>query len=432
MLLVFRTGLGKETAVAVEDGVGRSSGRVEVEGDADTGAAWPPGAWRIFTVVILTLFTAMLAMGMGVLVLPIYAHELGAAGLSLGFLFAGFSVSRSVFAPLVGRASDERGRKVFLIWGLGIYVCVSAGYLLATSYLHLIVLRFVSGFGAAMILPVAQARIGEIVPRGAEGKVMSMLNLSIFAGWGTGPIVGGYLRDAFGINVVFLSMGLLLAIALVIVSMFLPSEERAGQAATCPKTSAPPLHIAMGDSMVRAVLAARVGVAWGRGAMIGFLPVYGATVLQLTQFQVGLAISLLVLISGSMQVPAGVLADRTDRVRLVVGGMVPSSVALLLLPWVSSFGQLLVLAIILGLTAGLYQPTLVALQVTLGRRMGMGVIMGLASTGMSAGMICGSLTSGIIMDAWGIRNIFVVNGLVGFVAVAFFLWFVSRTPPQVP
>ncbi len=280
-----------------------------------------------------------------------------------------------------------------------------------------------------MILPVAQASVGDVVPRNTEGRVMSALNLSIFAGWGAGPVVGGHLRDAFGLDVVFLSMGGLLILALLIVTLFLPSERRSGYPSFRTAAGSVPMRTAVGDTMIKAVLSARVGAAWGRGAMIGFLPVYGAAVLHLTQSQVGLVISLLVLISGSMQIPAGVLADRVDRVRLVAGGMLPSSVAVLLLPWVTSFNQLVVLAIVLGLTAGFYQPTLAAIQVTLGRRLGMGVVMGLASTGMSAGMICGSLTSGLIMDAWGIRNIFVANGIVGFFAVAFFLWFVSRAHP---
>ncbi len=41
--------------------------------------------------------------------MPLYANELGATGVTLGLMIAGFSVSRGLIQPFVGGWSDKHG-----------------------------------------------------------------------------------------------------------------------------------------------------------------------------------------------------------------------------------------------------------------------------------------------------------------------------------
>ena len=69
----------------------------------------------------------MLGVGIIVPILPIYAENLGATGLWLGAIFAGFSLTRSISMPLIGHFSDRMGRKRFITLGLFIYTISSLG-----------------------------------------------------------------------------------------------------------------------------------------------------------------------------------------------------------------------------------------------------------------------------------------------------------------
>ncbi|HII07488.1 MAG TPA: MFS transporter, partial [Methanotrichaceae archaeon] len=76
---------------------------------------------RLFDVLFISVFAAMLGLGIVGPLLPIYAENLGASGLWIGMIFSGFAAGRAIFMPIVGRLSDESGRKKFIVTGLLAY-----------------------------------------------------------------------------------------------------------------------------------------------------------------------------------------------------------------------------------------------------------------------------------------------------------------------
>ena len=149
----------------------------------------------------------MLGIGIIIPLLPVYAESLGALGLWIGVIFSGFSISRSIFMPIVGRWSDKRGRKIFIAIGLLIYAIISLGYILSDSMAELVMVRSIQGLSAVMIISIAFAYIGEISPKDREGGYMGIFSISLFAGFGLGPMLGGVLKDWFGLTADFYTMG---------------------------------------------------------------------------------------------------------------------------------------------------------------------------------------------------------------------------------
>ncbi len=64
--------------------------------------------------LLLSVFIALLGIGIIIPVMPVFATELGAGGFSLGMIIASFSISRGLLQPIVGNLSDRWGRKNFL------------------------------------------------------------------------------------------------------------------------------------------------------------------------------------------------------------------------------------------------------------------------------------------------------------------------------
>ena len=77
---------------------------------------------KLFATLFLAVFSVTMGVGLVVPLLPVYAHELGATGLYIGFMVGAFSLSRTIFLPYFGKASDRKGRKPFITTGLLVYL----------------------------------------------------------------------------------------------------------------------------------------------------------------------------------------------------------------------------------------------------------------------------------------------------------------------
>ena len=203
--------------------------------------------------------------------LPVYASDLGASGLYIGFIFGSFSLSRTLFLPYFGRLSDRKGRKKLIIGGLLAYAFVSIAFIYATNVEILVGIRFIQGIASSMMMPVIQAYVGDITPQGREGFTMGIFNMSIFFGLSIGPIIGGGIKDYLGLKASFLSMAVLSLIGFLLSLFLLPpvQEEKV------VRQNRPPLpwkgllrdREIIGLFLFRVTYTACIGIIWG------FLPV---------------------------------------------------------------------------------------------------------------------------------------------------------------
>ena len=161
----------------------------------------------IFSTLFFSIFATVTGVGIVVPLLPVYAHDLGAGGLYIGLIFGAFSLSRSVLMPYFGRQSDKKGRKPYIVPGMFAYTLISIAFVFSKNINSLIVLRFVQGAASAMLLPVIQAYVGDITPRGREGFTMGIFNMSLFLGLSLGPLLGGVIKDHFSLNAAFFQHG---------------------------------------------------------------------------------------------------------------------------------------------------------------------------------------------------------------------------------
>ncbi len=106
-------------------------------------------AYRVFNVLFISVFSAVLGLGIIVPLLPFYAESLGASGIWIGIIFSGLAVSRAVFMPIIGNLSDRRGRRSFILVGLFIYTLLPLAYIAADSVYLLTAVRIFHGFASA-------------------------------------------------------------------------------------------------------------------------------------------------------------------------------------------------------------------------------------------------------------------------------------------
>jgi len=267
-----------------------------------------------------------------------------------------------------------------------------------------------------MVIPVAMAYAVELTPKGEEGRYMGMMNTAMFTGFGAGPLLGGYIFDRFSLSMVFYSMTALIALSLILTILFLPSSIKSP---TLERKSVPLAKI-IANRRLLAALIYRVINAMGRGSIMGFLAVFAVQNLGISYSLVGLILAMGIFINSFLQTPFGVLADRFNRVLLVVLGTLLASLGYFYLAHTHEALDLMTARFLVSLGGAFSLPAMTAIVAEEGKKMGAGSTMGVLNTGMSLGQIAGSLISGLIMDLYGIQFAFIIGGLLGIITIPIF------------
>ncbi len=375
--------------------------------------------YRPFAVVWLSVLITLAGIGMVSPLLPRFAEDMGASGAWLGLIFSGYAFTQVPLMPVVGRLSDRFGKKLFLLLGLLLYVGAAAGYLWAPGYRELFLFRLVSGAGAAMVVPTAYAYVGDLTPRGSEGRYMGVFNIAMVAGYGLGPTLGGLIYDAFGMEATFTSMCIMSGAGALVVLLFLPSiaPPAAAEASDGPS---PGRWALVRDPTMQAVVV--YIAAWGLayGAVSTFLPLFLTEVRGASLAQVGIVLSVRSLLNGTLNYPYGRLADRFSRRLLVTVGLAAMGLGICLIPRVGGFAGVLGVFCGMGILETVAMPAASAINVETGRRLGMGSVMALFNMSNSVAVIAGSMAGAGIEGAAGISWVFpaaagaVVMGAGGF------------------
>jgi MFS family permease len=141
---------------------------------------------------------------------------------------------------------------------------------------------------------------------------------------------------------------------------------------------------------------------------------------------VGIVMSVRAIQNGTLAYPFGWLADRMNRVTLASVGLLVIGACTLSIPWIGSFALLVVVFVILGTFESMASPSINAITVEKGRAFGMGSVMGVFNTAMSAGLLIGSLAGGAIDDSYGIEWVFRYAAIFAFAGVVVFNVFMRR------
>ena len=87
----------------------------------------------------------------------------------------------------------------------------------------LIFLRLLNGVFAGFV-PNATALIASQVPKEKSGSALGTLSTGVVAGTLTGPFIGGFIAELFGIRTVFLLVGSFLFLAAVLTICFIKED----------------------------------------------------------------------------------------------------------------------------------------------------------------------------------------------------------------
>jgi EmrB/QacA subfamily drug resistance transporter len=203
----------------------------------------------------------MLAMFLSALEQTIVAPALAAIGKSLGgidelsWVVTAYLLSVTATTPLFGKLSDIYGRRLILLWAIGIFIAGSIACALAPTIWFLILARGLQGIGGGGLLPIAQTIIADLLSPRERPIVQGRTSIMFMSASILGPVLGGLLTDHLHWSLIFWINLPLGAVALVMTERALrrlPRNDRPHQ-----------LDVIGAALMVGAALLLMLALAWG-------------------------------------------------------------------------------------------------------------------------------------------------------------------------
>ncbi|WP_254634336.1 MFS transporter [Mesorhizobium sp. GbtcB19] len=295
---------------------------------AETRAA--PG--RRSTVGALTsLSLAMLISSLGTSIanvaLPTLSMAFAASFPAVQWVVLAYLLTVTALIVSVGRLGDLVGRRLLLIAGLALFSTGSLAAALAPSLTLLIAARAMQGLGAAVMMALTIAFVGETVPKERTGSAMGLLGTMSAIGTALGPSLGGVLIAALGWRSIFLVNAVLGVVAVFAAWRFLPAGEASGTGAA--RGEARGRFDTLGTLLLAATLAAyALAMTIGRGhfgglnlALLG-IAMAGTALFAVAEAKVASPLIKLALLRGPVLAPSlamNALVSTVMMATLVVG-----------------------------------------------------------------------------------------------------------------
>lgn len=421
--------------------------------------AAPPWAMASLSLVMLLSSLATSIANVG---LPTLVRVFGSSFQAVQWVVLAYLLAITTLIVSVGRLGDIVGRRRLMLAGIATFTVSSLACGAAPGLWALIAARVAQGLGAAVMMALALAFVGDTVPKERAGSAMGFLGTLSAIGTALGPSLGGVLIAALGWQAIFLinlPLGLLafglaykylpaqasqndrppfdyrgsLLLALTLASyalsmtlgrgtfgavnvsllggalcgagLFLHVESRTLHPLLRPALLRNPI---IGSGFAMSSLAATVAMTT---LVVG--PFHLAGALHLDAASIGLVMSAGPLVAALVGIPAGRAVDRFSAPRMTVVGLIAMAIGCIALSLVpATYGVWGYIVPLVTVTAGFanFQAannTAIVTCVEAGQR---GVVSGLLNLSRNLGLITGASVMGAVFSvAVGTRNIEAAN-----------------------
>ena len=384
----------------------------------------------------------MIGFGLFIPFLPYYATLLGATvGLQIGAMTSAFMLSRAIFATPFGKLSDKIGRRLIITIGLFVYAIATLVFPFASDWTHLVILRGVQGIGGGMFWPATTALIADIILPGKRGRALGFFNTWVMLGLVMGPALGGLIQF-YGFEVLGLSEiesyrapfyigGIFAAVSSLVAFIFVKEAPRIDTINPSSSLERPKTISKAFQRTFRALLAVRFANGFAMTFIQPVLAFYIYQALGFERTEAVLWIAATFFVSGLagavVQVPAGSLADRHGRKKIMLVGVLIAQVFTIMIPLA---GAIMTIVILMGLRAafrGLYEPASLSLMEDIMPRHIRGKLTGVTETFWNIGAIIGPLFGFILYDYFDKAYPFYASAIIFTIAIIIFTIF-SKDP----
>ena len=372
--------------------------------------------------------TILFSIGQGAVIpiIPLFARELGSSVAAAALIVAMRGIGQLVFDMPAGIAVSKWGDKGAMVAGTALIGITALGASFSDSPFVLGIMVFIMGGGWAFWQLARLAYVSEIAPIDQRGRALSMTGGMNRIGNFIGPVIGGFLGEAFGLESAFIAQAVMgLAAASM---MFLVVAESAGS----ERMESHGLGGRLVDTVVdnRSIFLRAgppvISLSVLRQARQVFLPLWGEQI-GLGPSQIGLITSASFFIDAAVFYPVGMIMDTKGRKWASVPCLATMAFGLALLPLTDSFETFLAVGLITGIGNGFGAGINMTLGADFSPPVGRGEFLGvwrlISDTGQAGGPLVISVLTGL--GSLGLAS--VASSGIGFAGAALMFFLVPET-----
>ncbi|HZQ11357.1 MAG TPA: MFS transporter [Pseudolabrys sp.] len=174
----------------------------------------------------LSMLLSSLGISIANVALPTFAEAFAATFLQVQWIILAYLFAITTLVVSAGRLGDSIGRRRLLLAGILLFTSASVLCGIAPGLWLLIAARAAQGAGAAAMMALTIAFVGETVPKARAGSAMGLLGTMSAIGTALGPSLGGALIAGWGWRAIFFISVPLGVLTFLLSYCYLPTERR--------------------------------------------------------------------------------------------------------------------------------------------------------------------------------------------------------------
>ena len=371
-------------------------------------------------ILVITVFIDITGYGIIIPLLPFYTSQFQAGPTALGVLLASFAFMQFLFAPILGKASDNLGRKPILLLSLLISFIGFTIFSFSNSYLMLLLSRIIAGLATERA--VAQAYIADITDKETRTKELGKIVAALGAGFIIGPALGGIL-SVYGYYIPGYIAMILTGINVAFVFAFLKESRREKTPQEKPGKS----YLGeLGNSIKKPLIGPTLFILFIVTFAFSTIPVV-VPLLSIDYFNFSsLELSYIFIYIGLIQIfmqgfLIGKISKRFGEEKLIAAGSIIMAVGTFLMPIFRNLAAFYLTNAALAAGVGLTNTAIPAFLSKRASSNEQGSVLGVASSVTSISNIPGPLFAGLIYDLAGSIAPFAISA--AFLTAAFAIGF---------
>jgi len=376
-------------------------------------------------------FLALMGANLVFPFIPFFIEDLGVEDPSQQALWTGISSAATgamlfISSPFWGSLADRFGRKPMLMRayvGAMFTITLQAA---VQSLWQLVALRALQGLFVGTI-PAATALVAAGTPPRRVAYALGLVQMAVFTSQTVGPVVGGFMAEAFGFRLTFALGGLMYVVSLVLCFFFVQEDFQRPEPGDRPSYMAN-LRSVLGTPSMLLLITVMFLVS---SAAVFVRPVIPLVVESFTDVSVesksGFVFAAVAMTSAAAAVAAGRVATRSGYRNALVGATLGAGLAYTLVYFAEALIPLMLLMAFVGLFSGAMIPMVNALIGANAPEGKQGSAFGLVGSAQALSFAVAPLLGGIAADRLGIHAPFAIVGCM-LAGVAGLVAFTVREP----
>lgn len=341
-------------------------------------------------------------------VLAPYIKSLGFDNVQLSLLFSVMPLVLIIGSPIIGRISDDVGRRTIILAGVFVEVMAILLYAFGTGWLAIVLARILDAVAAMTVGIGFLAKIEDSLSDGVRGKYAGA-SLSIeYVGRLAGPVIGGLLADKLFIKAPFLT-AIFVLICLLLIIPRKKIDNRRVTRKDLDWLSGIRDFLSYRELRGMAVLGMVMHATFP--ALMIFLPLLIVESMGLSFAYVGYAYLAL----GATHVLQFIFGSWADRkaYRVVLAGTLISGIFMALVSQAAVYPLLLLVLFLKGIGNAMWNVSAWTLMSKIGEKARIeGEVIGSYISLAKMGAFLSFLVSGLVVQLYGIPALFMVNGVL--------------------